>query len=287
MRSPTVSPRVIDAHHHLWCYSAAEYDWIDETMSALRRDFLLPEFAAELTKAGVGGAITIQARQTVQETRWLLDLSRNCEAIRGVVGWAPIAAPDFETTMDVLATDPKLVGLRHVVQAEPRNFLDGADFNRGIRTLQKFGLTYDLLIVESQLEEATRFVDRHPHQAFVLDHIAKPRIAAREIEPWRTRILELSKRSNVCCKLSGMVTEDAWSHWSIDSLQPYLNTVVEAFGTNRLMAASDWPVSLLATGYASWWQTLQSYFAAFSNDEREDIFGTTAIRIYNLKQESR
>jgi L-fuconolactonase len=277
------SPKVIDAHHHLWRYSAAEYDWVANSMAMLRRDFLLPDLLAELTKAGVDGAVTIQARQTLQETHWLLDLARSCEAIRGVVGWAPIAAQDFEATMDILAADQKLVGLRHVVQGEPKGFLDDSGFNLGIRTMQKFDLAYDLLILESQLDEATRFVDRHPLQTFVLDHIAKPKIAARELETWRTRILELGKRSNVCCKLSGMVTEDSWSHWSIDSLRPYLDTVIEAFGTDRLMAGSDWPVCLLATGYAQWWRTLQDYFANFSNNQREEVFGATAIRIYNLE----
>src|SRR5258707_10159946 len=220
---------VVDAHHHLWHYSPTEYNWIDDRMSTLRRDFLVPDLVAELANAGVDGAVTVQARQTLEETRWLLELARSCEAIRGVVGWAPIAAPNFEAVMDAFATDPKLVGLRHVVQAEPEGFLDGGDFNRGIRVMQKIGLVYDLLILESQLEEAIRFVDRHPQQTFVLDHIAKPRIAVQEIEPWRTRIRELSKRSNVCCKLSGMVTEDAWSRWSIESLRPYLDTAVEAF----------------------------------------------------------
>jgi L-fuconolactonase len=281
--APPAGPSVIDAHHHLWLYSATEYGWIDDSMVALRRDFLPADLLAELAKAGVDGAVTVQARQTLEETRWLLELARSCNAIRGVVGWAPIAAPNFEGVADSLAADSKLVGLRHVVQAEPEGFLDGADFNRGIRAMQKTGLAYDLLIVESQLEEAIRFVDRHPQQTFVLDHLAKPRIAAAEIEPWRTRIRELSKRSNICCKLSGMVTEDAWSRWSIDSLRPYLDTAVEAFGTDRLMAGSDWPVCLVATGYDRWWKVLRDYFRDFSEDERAEIFGATATRIYNLR----
>lgn len=274
---------VIDAHHHLWHYSAAEYGWIDDRMAALRRDFVPTDLTAELAKVGVDGAVTVQARQTLEETRWLLELAQNCEVIRGVVGWGPLAAPDFEDSVAALATDPKLVGLRHVVQAEPKGFLDGADFNRGVRTLHKIGLVYDLLIVESQLEEAIHFVDRHPQQAFVLDHIAKPKIAAQELEPWRTRVRELSKRRNVCCKLSGMVTEDAWSHWSIESLRPYLDAVVEAFGTDRLMAGSDWPVCLVATSYDRWWKVLWNYFANFSEHERAQIFGATATKIYNFK----
>lgn len=274
---------VVDAHHHLWHYSAAEYDWIDDRMTALQQDFLPTDLIAELAKACVDGAVTVQARQTLEETRWLLALAQSCKAIRGVVGWAPLAAPDFEDSVAPLATHPKLVGLRHIVQAEPNGFLDDLAFNRGIRALQKLGLVYDLLIVESQLEEAIRFVDRHPQQTFVLDHIAKPRIAAAVIEPWRTRIQELSRRSNVSCKLSGMVTEDSWSSWSMESLRPYFDVAVEAFGPDRLMAGSDWPVCLVATSYPQWWQVLRNYFAGFSNDERDAIFGATATRIYNLE----
>jgi L-fuconolactonase len=274
---------VIDAHHHLWRYSPTEYDWINDSMAAIRRDFLTPDLVAELANARIDGSVTVQARQTLEETRWLLEAARSCEAIRGVVGWAPLAASDLEASLPALAAEPKLVGLRHIVQAEPRGFLDGADFNRGIRALRTTGLIYDLLIVESQLEEAIRFVDRHTQQQFVLDHIAKPKIAAGEIEPWRTLMRELSQRENVCCKISGMVTEDAWTSWSMESLRPYLDVVVEVFGADRLMAGSDWPVCLVATGYDRWWQVLRSYFAAFSEAERGEIFGATAIRIYDLE----
>jgi L-fuconolactonase len=273
----------IDAHHHLWRYSASEYEWIDDSMAALRRDFLPAEFIDQLATAGIDGAVTVQARQTLEETQWLLELANRYKEILGVVGWAPIASRDFATSLDALAANPKLVGLRHVVQAEPQGFLDSEDFNRGIRAIHGAGLIYDLLIAEHQLADAIRFVDRHPQQIFVLDHIAKPKIAAGAIEPWRTRLQELSTRSNVCCKLSGMVTEDSWTHWSIESLRPYLDIVVSAFGPDRLMAGSDWPVCLVATGYTQWWHVLRNYFADFSDDERADIFGQTAARTYNLK----
>jgi L-fuconolactonase len=279
---PTNS-EVIDAHHHLWRYSTTEYDWINDSMAALRRDFLPKDLVPELANAAIDGAVAVQARQTLEETRWLLELARSCKAIRGVVGWAPIAAADFEASMHELAEDPKLVGLRHVVQAEGKGFLDGVGFNRGVRAMEKFGLVYDVLIVENQLEDAIRFVDRHPKQAFVLDHIAKPKIVSAEIEPWRTHIKELSRRNNVSCKLSGMVTEDAWSRWSAESLRPYFDVAVEAFGADRLMAGSDWPVCLVATSYVRWWQVLRDYFADFSDDERAAIFGATAARIYKLR----
>jgi L-fuconolactonase len=280
--STSAKPSVIDAHHHLWRYTAHEYGWIEEGMLALQRDFLPDDLVAELSHAGVDGAIVVQARQTVAETHWLLELAKANEPIRGVIGWADIAAPNFESSLSALAVDPRLVGLRHVVQAEADGFLDTPAFNRGITTLRQAGLVYDLLLSEAQLWEATRFVDRHPQQIFVLDHMAKPRIAAREIEPWRTNLLELSQRSNVYCKVSGMVTEDSWSNWSLDSLKPYLDIVVEAFGVTRLMAGSDWPVCLLASGYSRWWAVLQNYFANFSEEERAGFFGANAIGVYHL-----
>jgi len=278
----TASSLVIDAHHHFWRYSAEEYDWINDDMAVLRRNFLPDDLIVELASAKVDGVVTVQARQTLEETRWLLELAKTCSAIRGVVGWAPIAAEDFEALLDVLAAEPKLVGLRHLVQVEPDGFLDGVDFNRGVRSMHGSGLVYDVVIFERQLEEAIRFVDRYPQQVFVLDHVAKPKIGSGEIEPWRSRMRELSKRANVMCKVSGMVTEDSWSHWSIESLRPYLDVVVEAFGPARLMAGSDWPVCLVASEYGRWWNVLRSYFKNYSEGERIQIFGATSVKTYNL-----
>lgn len=277
MNSPT-----IDAHHHLWHYTPHEYGWIDDSMAALRRDFLPSDLAIALTAAEIDGAITVQARQTLKETRWLLELARKSDVIRGVVGWVPLADVHLEPMLDALADEPKLKGLRHVVQAEPDGFLDADAFNRGIATLAPRHLVYDILIFERQLPEAIRFVDRHPKQRFVLDHIAKPRIAAQALEPWRANILELAKRPNVSCKISGMVTEDNWSSWSLDTLRPYLDTVLEAFGPTRLMAGSDWPVCLVASTYTRWWDTLRSYLAVLTPGEQAAIFGNTATRVYNL-----
>jgi L-fuconolactonase len=194
---------VIDAHHHLWRYSAAEYGWIDDSMAELRRDFVTADLEHELTTTGVDGTVVVQARQTEEETQWLLSCARETTRIFGVVGWAPIAAESFERSIEKLAQQPQLVGLRHVVQAEPDGFLEDTAFNRGVGAMQGTELVYDILIYERQLEEATRFVDRHPKQTFVLDHIAKPKIFARELEPWRKRMIELGRRPNVCCKISG------------------------------------------------------------------------------------
>jgi L-fuconolactonase len=251
-------------------------------MALLRRDFLPDDLAAAMTSAGVDGAVAVQARQTLEETQWLLGLAAQKPEMLGVVGWAPIADDGFAATVEQLAAEPKLVGLRHVVQGEPDGFLDGEAFNRGIAALGGSGLVYDVLIFERQLSEAIRFVDRHPNQAFVLDHIAKPKIVAGEIEPWRGLLKELARRENVTCKVSGMVTEADWKHWSPASLRPYLDATVEAFGPERLLAGSDWPVCLVASGYALWWSVLREYFAGFSESERTLVFGGTAAEVYGL-----
>jgi L-fuconolactonase len=271
---------VIDAHQHFWHYTAAEYGWINDSMAQLRRDFLPAGLTAEMQPANVAHSIAVQARQSVEETSWLLNLAARHDIIAGVVGWAPLAHP---AALSSFLRDhgglPKLVGLRHIVQAEPDGFLDAPAFNDGIAALLATGLVYDILIFERQLAEAIRFVDRHPHQTFVLDHIAKPRIADAALEPWRTHILNLARRPNVVCKISGMVTE-AGTGWTADTLRPYFDTAVEAFGPNRLMAGSDWPVCLAASGYQQWWQTLRNYFAGFTSAERDAIFGGTAASIY-------
>jgi L-fuconolactonase len=178
---------LIDAHQHFWNYDPAEYEWIDDSMASLRRNFLPPDLSAELVPARVGGTVAVQARQTLTETKWLLELAEENSFIRGVVGWAPIADPAFPKILEELASNPKLAGLRHVVQAEPEGFLTGAAFNHGIAALGALNIAYDILIVERQLPEAIEFVDHHPGQTFVLDHIAKPRIAESELEPWGVR----------------------------------------------------------------------------------------------------
>jgi L-fuconolactonase len=272
----------VDAHHHLWHYTPAEYGWIDGSMQPLQRDFLPPDLDAVCRASGVDATIAVQARQTVEETRWLLSLAAQSPLIQGVVGWADIAADDFAGTQPALAANPLLKGLRHVVQAEPDGFLDRPEFNRGIAALQGTGLVYDILILARQLPEAIRFVDRHPEQSFVLDHIAKPAIAAGEIEPWATQIREFARRPHVACKLSGMVTEAAWQTWTPASLQPYFDTVLEAFGPGRVMAGSDWPVLTVACSYAQWWQVLEGWLAPLTAEERAQIEGLTATRVYGL-----
>lgn len=272
----------IDSHHHFWRYEPAEYDWIDDTMSALRRDFLAPDLASTLGAAGIGGAISVQARQTLGETRWLLSIADEFDFIAGVVGWVPLASPSVRVDLSALAGG-KLRGVRHVVQGEtdPR-FLERPDFNAGIDALQDFGLTYDLLIHEHQLPAALAFVDRHPGQAFVLDHAAKPRIRDRIVEPWRTHIRELARRPAVYCKLSGLVTEATPNTWTDDDLRPYVDTVLDAFGPSRILFGSDWPVCLVASTYDRWVRAVRTLTAGLTASERTEIMGGTARRAYRL-----
>lgn len=278
-----MSTERIDAHHHLWRYTPEEYGWISEQMGVLRRDFLPGDLKPLLDGAGISGTMAVQARQTLDETEWLLRMADENAPIRGVVGWAPIMAPEFPEVLEELRQNPSLKGLRHIVQDEPDDdFILGESFNHGIQALRGTGLVYDVLIHARHLPQAERFVDRHPGQAFVLDHCAKPRIGSREMDPWRTQIRELARRPHVCCKLSGLVTEANWERWTPDDLRPYFDVVLEAFGPERLMFGSDWPVALLASGYQRWVETVEGWTAELSASEREAVWGGTAVRVYSL-----
>ncbi len=274
----------IDAHQHFWHYTPEEYAWIDASMATLRRDLLPPDLAPELQAAGIAGAVAVQARQCLEETEWLLDLAETYPWILGVVGWAHISGKSFPAELERLASCKYLKGLRHVVQEEPDpEFLLRPPFAAGIRAMQGTGLVYDLLITEDQLPQAIRFVDQHPNQVFVVDHVAKPKIAGQILEPWRSRMRELARRAHVSCKLSGMVTEAAWDCWTCDDLRPHVDTVLEAFGPSRIMAGSDWPVCMVAATYGEWIATLETLLAELSPGEKERIFGGTAIETYGLE----
>lgn len=274
----------IDAHHHLWRYSQAEYGWIDDAMQALRRDFMPVDLEVEIDSVGVDATVVVQARQTLEETRWLLDLAKKHRCIAGVVGWAPIASVDFPGLLEELSADSNLKGLRHVLQAEPdEEYALSNAFQRGLETMQKADLVYDILIYEHHLPVAIRLVDRNPNQRFVLDHLAKPRIAAGELSPWRENLRELAKRPHVMCKISGMVTEADWINWTLQSLEPYLQTALECFGPDRLLAGSDWPVCTVASSYGRWWKTLRQWVSTLSETEQELILGLNAAKVYRLE----
>ena len=273
----------IDAHHHLWEYNDRDYVWMTGEMTALRRNFLVRELEEVMREAGVDGTVAVQARQTTEETEWLLNLAARNAFIRGVVGWVPLADPDAGKYLERFAQNPKLKAVRHVLHDEPDDsYMLRDDFNRGISLLRSFGLAYDILIFERHLPQTLAFVDRHPGQVFVVDHIAKPRIKARLLSPWRERIQELARRENVYCKVSGMATEADWNAWTADDLRPYFDTVLSAFGPKRLMFGSDWPVLTLAGGYKTWMDTFRSFIAELSADEQESMRRGAAIAAYRL-----
>lgn len=276
--------KCIDAHQHFWKYSPQEYGWIDDRMSVLRRDFLPPDLHTEMAGAGVQAAVAVQARQTVEETEWLLELAAKHSFIAGIVGWAPICSAEFPAQLERLSEHAKLCGLRHVLQDEPDDaFMLRNDFNRGISLLKDKNLVYDILIYERQLPNAVQFVNRHPQQRFVIDHMAKPKIRAAEISPWREHIRALAERPHVSCKLSGLVTEANWSAWKVDDLRPYVEITLEAFGISRVLAGSDWPVCTVASSYKFWWETMRTLLSELSDDEQNAVLGGNAIRTYGLK----
>lgn len=272
----------IDSHHHFWKYDPVEYGWIDESMRAIRRDFLPEHLRAEITAAGVDGVVSVEARPSVVETQWLLDFASQHDFIKGVVGWVELVSPNVGADLERFAANPKFKSVRHVVQGEPDGFILRDDFNRGICELKRFELVYDVLIFERQLPQTIRFVDAHPDQIFVLDHIAKPRIKENVLEPWRKNIRELAQRENVFCKVSGMVTEADYQRWTEDQLRSYFETVLEAFGPNRMMFGSDWPVCLVACGYGRWRQLVRDWINQLSKAEQDRILGGTAIEAYKL-----
>ena len=272
----------VDAHQHFWRYTDAEFGWINDGMAVIRRDFLPSDLKPVLDESGIHATVAVQARQSLEETEWLLALAKKSPWIEGVVGWVPLIDSDVEATLEKLASNVQLKGVRHVLQAEADAYMERADFNSGLRLLRKFALTYDLLVFEHQLPAAIALVDRHPDQPIVLDHLAKPRIAAHELEPWRTNIRELARRPHVCCKLSGMVTEADFTAWTADDMLPYIETALEAFGPARLMFGSDWPVCTVASTYRRWVDTIQRSIESLSQTERDQIVGLTAASFYKL-----
>jgi L-fuconolactonase len=280
---PGMAYECIDAHHHLWRYQLEEYPWMGDGMEMLRRNYLSAELEEVARAAGVTGTIVVQARQTMQETEWLSNLAARSDLIRGVVGWAPLANPDVGKELERLSVLPKMKGMRHVLHDEPDPFyMLRDDFNRGIGLLKHYGLRYDLLVFESHLPQTIEFVDRHPNQIFIVDHIAKPRIRDRALSPWKEELRELAHRSNVYCKVSGMVTEAKWDSWTAEELTPYFETVFEAFTPRRTMFGSDWPVITLASTYCAWVELVKRIICSFSSEEQERVLAGTAVEAYEL-----
>lgn len=274
----------IDAHQHFWRYNADEFGWIDDSMATIRRDFLPEHLEPELKRNDFQGSVVVQARQTLEETRWLLNLAGGTAAILGVVGWVDLCSSDARSQLTEFAGNPKFVGVRHIVQAEPDDhFLLRPDFLLGISLLEEFDLAYDILIYARHLSVAAKFVERFPRQRFVLDHLAKPQIKAGEIKMWATGIRRLAAYPNVFCKLSGLVTEADWQHWTPDQIEPYLDVALDSFGPNRLMIGSDWPVCLVAASYSQVIDVVKHYISRRAPEALDAIFGSNAQRFWRLK----
>jgi L-fuconolactonase len=252
-------------------------------MQVLQRDFSIHDLAIEANAVGVVGTVAVQARQSVEETEWLLSLAKNLPLVKGVVGWAPLIDANVTAWLDQWRNNSLLKGVRHVLHDEADDeYMLRPDFNAGIRALDSYGLCYDLLIFERHLPQTISFVDRHPNQIFILDHIAKPRIGEGIFEPWKTNIALLAERPHVYCKLSGMATEAAWNNWSSEQLKPYFDHVLEVFEPSRIMFGSDWPVLNLAGSYVAWVQIVDQWLSELSETEANAIRRDTAIRVYRL-----
>jgi L-fuconolactonase len=273
----------VDSHQHFWIYSPGEYGWIDDSMAALRRDFLPNHLQPELESCGIHGSIAVQARQSLEETRWLLELAESSKWILGVVGWVDLRSPEVQSQLKALTRNPKLVGVRHIVQSEPDDrFLLQPDFLRGISALEEFDLAYDILIYTKHLPVAAEFVQRFPRQRFVLDHLAKPPIKSGDIDFWAQGIRRLAEFPNLFCKLSGLVTEADWQQWEPEQIVPFLDVAFEAFGPDRLMVGSDWPVCLVASSYARWAEVVKIYLLGRKPEYRDSVLGGNAQRFWRL-----
>lgn len=272
----------IDTHQHFWVYNPAQYPWMKPEWP-IRRDFLPEDLRPLLAAAGFDACIAVQARQTLEESRWLLSLADEHPFIAGVVGWVDLRSPDARARLAEFAPHPKFAGVRHVVQDEPdARFMLGTEFVRGIEALGEFELAYDFLVFPRQLPAAIELARRFPEQRFVLDHIAKPPIKPGELEPWASRMSELAECPNVWCKISGMVTEADWSGWKPADFQPFLEHVWNIFGTDRLMLGSDWPVCTLSADYSRVMRLALDFIAPFPAETRAKILGGNAIQAYRL-----
>jgi L-fuconolactonase len=277
-----VSNRVIDAHVHFWQYNKQRDSWMDN-MKLLQKDYLPGTLSSTLKNNGVDGCVAVQASQQELETHFLVELAKTHSFINGVVGWVDLQKHDIEQRVEYFSQYPVIKGWRHIVQAEPDGFLGRTNFKRGVKTLERYNYSYDILIYSQQLKPALEFVAAFPGMKLVIDHCAKPDIARKKIDDWKVLIEEIAKNPNVCCKLSGLLTEAKWKEWSPVDFYPCLDVVFGAFGTDRLLFGSDWPVLLVSGMYVQWKSLLEKYMEGFTPEERANVFGGNAIRFYNLK----
>lgn len=274
----------IDSHQHFWRFNPRRDAWITDAMAVLKRDFLPEDLLPELRTNGIDGCLAVQADQSENETRFLLELAACHSEIKGVVGWVDLRAPDHLERLQYFSQFGKLRGFRHIAQSEPDDtFLLRKDFVAGIAQLARFGFTYDILIYPRQLPAAIELVALFPKQRFVIDHMAKPSIRTAELEPWAGLMRKFAGHQNVYCKVSGLITEADWERWRADDIQPYLDVAFDVFGCERLMFGSDWPVCLLAGSYRQVKELIWRYVSSMPAGTQERIFGLNAMDFYGLK----
>ncbi|MCO5237607.1 MAG: amidohydrolase family protein [Chitinophagaceae bacterium] len=271
----------IDTHVHFWKYDRKRDAWMDD-MKILQQDYIPQSIEPVLRRNDVEGCVAVQADQAEVETRFLCELAKTHPFIKGVVGWIDLCADNVEERLQHFSEHTIIKGYRHIVQSEPNDFLLRKDFQRGVKMLKAFNYTYDILIYHYQLRPTLEFVSRLPDQPLVIDHCAKPDIKRKEIDNWSRLMREIAQNPNVYCKLSGLFTEANWKAWSAGDFYPYLDVVFDAFGTDRLMYGSDWPVILVSGMYVQWKSLLEKYMENYEPEEREKVFGLNALRFYNL-----
>ena len=265
----------IDSHHHLWHFDQARFPWIDNTMGVLKKNYFPEDLHAHITESGIDGTVVIQAEDSENETELLLELAAKNDFIKGVSGWVDLTAENVEERLEFFSDNILFKGVRHIVQDEPNDFLLRNDFQKGISLLQRFGLTFDILVYQHQLPAAIQLVRRFPNQRFVLNHVGKPKTMVKIDKDWKRDINNLAKSPNVFCKLSGSV-------WSSKDYTPVLDIVISAFGTNRVMYGSDWPVCLLSTSYLKSILNAREFISSLAVYEQEGILGGNAVEFYNL-----
>jgi L-fuconolactonase len=273
----------IDSHQHFWNYHPSRHLWMNESMAVLKKDFSPEDLEPLLKSCNLNGCIAVQASQTEEENEYLMELSNRYSIIRGIVGWVDLQSENLIEKLSYYKKFKKIKGFRHVIQDEPDiNFMLRPAFLNGIKTLKLFEYTYDILIFPKHLKNTFKFIKQNPEQRFVIDHIAKAEIKNNQIEDWKKDLSEVGALKNVYCKISGMVTEARWKEWKQDDFNIYLDTVVEIFGTDRIMFGSDWPVCTLSASYAKVYKIVNDYFSTFSKQEQDNFFGLNAKRFYRL-----
>lgn len=273
----------IDSHQHFWKYNPIKDAWITKEMKVIQKDFLPTDLKPLLIENQVDGCVAVQADQSEKETRFLLDLAKDNDFIKGIVGWVDLCAENIDERLEYFYKYKKLKGFRHIIQAEADlDFMLSERFLNGISKLEKYKFTYDILIFPKHLENAAKLVERFPNQNFVIDHLAKPDFKNKEFSEWEKGIKAIAKYPNVLCKVSGLVTEADWNNWTATDFTYCLDVLTEAFGIDRLMFGSDWPVSLLAASYADSCDIAEQYFSKFSKGDQDKFWSKNAINFYHL-----